>query len=343
MVLTLVYFRDVKRMAVVVHVVLWLVLLLNAFWLDWENYAEGFGSGYVWIKTTATQALFLVIFYSNYLFFVPDLLFAKKWIFYGLIVLCFIILSIALQWQVYIWLSEVYNPHTVSFSSAHAIYFGMNGLSYVVLSTLVWYTWNGLKWAQKTQRIEKQKAKAELHALTAKVNPHFLFNSLNNIYALVRKKHEKAEQAILELSGLMRYTLERSGEETVPLVDEIQMMQEYLALQGIRLEPDFQLNAHFPKNIGENVKTPPLLFLPLLENVFKHGDLSQDNRIDIKMELKENWLSWLSKNRIDAKKGGPGSGLSNLKERLDLLYGTQYEFQIYEEGEYYISNLRIPV
>lgn len=330
-------------MAVVVHVVLWLVLVLNAFWLGYENYFQGYGSQYVWIKTSVTQALFVLIFYFNYGLFIPKLLFRKKWGWYSAVVVGFVVLSIWGQWQLYLVLSSLLEFQHGNFALVHVFYFGLNGLTYVFLSVLAWYTWNGLKWARKTQLMEKQKAKAELHALTAKVNPHFLFNSLNNIYALVRKKHEKAEQAILELSGLMRYTLERSGEDKVPLADEIQMMQEYLALQGIRLEPDFQLNAHFPKDVSENIKTPPLLFLPLLENVFKHGDLGQNSGIDVKMELKDNWLIWRSRNRIDAKSEGPGSGLANLKERLDLLYETDYELNFYEEDGHYISNLRIPV
>jgi len=290
-----------------------------------DNYAMKYGLDYVFVKTGITEGMFLSIFYLNYGLFVPRLLYQKRWWWYLLAIAVLISLSVAGQWWLYLLLGKMQEVEIGDFQPVYAVYFSINGFTYLLLSGLAWYTWHGIRLSQKTERLEKEKVTAQLQALTAKVNPHFLFNTLNNIYVLVRKKQDSAEQAVLDLSRLMRYMLEGSEADQVPLVDELKMMRDYLALQSIRLETGFRLQVDFPEKVNPSIKVAPLLFVPLLENTFKHGDLSKEGFIQLSLSVDEQGICWRSKNLIDHQQESHGSGLKNLKQRLQLLFGTQYE------------------
>lgn len=292
-----------------------------------DNYAMKYGLDYVWVKTGITEGMFLAIFYLNYGLLVPRLLYQKRWWWYLLSIGLLTCLSVAGQWWLYLLLGKIQEVDMGSFQAVYGIYFGINGVTYLLLSGLAWYTWHGLQLSQKTERLEKEKVRAQLQALTAKVNPHFLFNTLNNIYVLVRKKEESAEQAVLDLSGLMRYMLEGSEADQVPLVDELKMMRDYLALQSIRLEPGFQLQVDFPEKVNPSIKVAPLLFVPLLENTFKHGDLSKEGFVELSLSVDEKGICWRSRNLIDRNQEAHGSGLKNLKQRLQLLFGDEYRLK----------------
>ena len=319
-----------KRIAALFHIALWLVLIFNALWMAIDNYAETYGLRYAFLKTGITQGMFMLIFYLNYGWLVPRLLFKKRWWWYLLSVAVMAGLSIAGQWALYLELSAMREIEVADFRPTYAIYFSINGFTYLLLSGLAWYTWHGFQLSRKAAALEKEKVRAELQALTAKVNPHFLFNTLNNIYALVRKKHDGAEKAILDLSGLMHYMLEQSDAELVPLRNELKMLKDYIALQNIRLEPEFKMKIDFPEQVEEGIMVPPLLFVPLLENVFKHGELSGDSFIALSLKVKPDSICWHSANVIDHRKDKNGTGLANLRERLQLLYGSHYKLSVVE-------------
>lgn len=314
-----------KRTALLFHIALWLVLILNALWIALDNYATRYGLDYVFIKTSVTEGIFLSLFYIHYGLLVPRLLHQKRWTVYLLSIVLLTSLSVAGQWWLYRLLGQLQEVDIGGFEWAYAVYFGLNGLTYLLLSGLAWYTWHGIKWSQKNERLEKEKVKAQLQALTAKVNPHFLFNTLNNIYVLVRQKKEGADQAVLDLSGLMRYMLEGSEADQVSLVSELKMMRDYLALQSLRLEEGFLLEVDFPETLNPDIKVAPLLFVPLLENAFKHGDLSKEGFIKLRLSLDEKGICWRSENLIDPNQEPHGTGLKNLRQRLQLLFGEQYE------------------
>lgn len=172
----------------------------------------------------------------------------------------------------------------------------------------------------KIQQLEKENIKFELSSLREQLNPHFLFNGLNSIYALSLQKSGKAPEAVLILSELLRFSLYEIHKEKVELLEEIKNIQHYLALQKLRLkEPE--LIEFSIKGDPKNISVTPMIFLPIIENAFKHGDLKKV--ISITFEIGES-IQFNCSNQVDQKDHPEsetgGIGLGNIKRRLHLLY-----------------------
>jgi len=197
------------------------------------------------------------------------------------------------------------------------------------------------------QEMEAKHAIAELEALKSQLNPHFLFNSLNNIYSLTIIDSEKAGESILTLSDLMRYNLESSKKKFVTLEQELEFINNYIELETLRVSEICDIN--YKKDGKFETKTiAPMILISFVENCFKHGissDSSQ-NIIDITVQLKENKLTFSTKNniaatRIDIAKKEISIGIENVKRRLELLYKDKYELVISYENGTFIVMLRI--
>lgn len=202
-------------------------------------------------------------------------------------------------------------------------------LIYLILTTLIklsksWY---------KLQQVEKEKLSLELNSLKTQINPHFLFNSLNSIYSQALVKSEQTAETVLELSNLLRYMLYEVGEDQVLLVKEVEMLENYIELQKIRLEDQSKVQFLVKGNL-DGVKVAPLLFFPLVENAFKHG-LKRDDKEDyVRIELTVNTdVSFSIKNNLgqidDMEKGKYGGiGLENVRRRLELIYPDRHIFEV---------------
>jgi len=202
-------------------------------------------------------------------------------------------------------------------------------LIYLILTTLIklsksWYT---------LQQVEKEKLSLELNSLKTQINPHFLFNSLNSIYSQALAKSGQTSETVLELSNLLRYMLYEVEEDKVPLVKEVEMLENYIELQKLRLEEGSKVEITLEGEL-EDVLIAPLLLFPLVENAFKHGrkDDSEQAFIDIKLKV-GTAISFSIKNKLgkidDMEKGRYGGiGLENVKRRLELIYPNSHEFEI---------------
>ncbi|GAA4371539.1 hypothetical protein GCM10023186_00050 [Hymenobacter koreensis] len=204
---------------------------------------------------------------------------------------------------------------------------------------------------RRREELERQNLAAELALLKAQVNPHFLFNTLNNIYSLTSEESPEAPAAVavLQLAELMRYMLYESAADTVPLTKEVSHLQSFLSLQRLRLpatdasclrfEVADELPAHYP--------IAPMLLLPLVENVFKHGDLTaRPYVLDMTLALHKGQLSFSVRNakRRGGRPGpaGPGGvGLVNLRRRLLLLYPQRHGLHIEETATHYQVTLTL--
>jgi sensor histidine kinase YesM len=192
-----------------------------------------------------------------------------------------------------------------------------------------------------------QHLSAELNLLKSQVQPHFLFNTLNNIYSLAYIKSEKTAEVVAKLSDMMRYFVEHAPKEKVPLAQEIEFLQNYISLESIRMLHPLQLE--FGVQVpNEDMPIPPMLFTPFVENVFKHGvdKKSKDNLLQICMLQRETALHFSIKNRLfpnQQKATGGGTGLDNIRKRLTILYGTRYELTISNDGEFYLVKLTLPI
>ena len=197
-----------------------------------------------------------------------------------------------------------------------------------------------LKQKRSKEEAQKEKVKAELSLLKSQINPHFLFNSLNSIYSLSNSKSELTNDAVLKLSDMMRYMLYESNGEKVPLNKEIEYIENYIALQQYRISKKDNISIRFNyegEPNGHDVE--PLLFIPFVENAFKHGiSYNEASIIDIKLSILHDKLTFETLNscpknnhlKLD-KKNSSGFGLNNIAKRLDLLYPKKYRLR-YDKG-----------
>lgn len=199
--------------------------------------------------------------------------------------------------------------------------------------------------SRRTQlKLEEEKNKAELNFLKAQTNPHFLFNTLNNLYGLARRNDANTAQSILKLSNLMRYILYECDTDTNTIETEIKLIEDYIDLEKLRY--DDSLNLTFEKNIDDwTYQISPLILLPFVENAFKHG--ASENReatsIYINLNVENNQLSFSIENSIEADMltSNEGIGLSNVKRQLDLIYRDDYNLSFERTGKTFLVNLNI--
>jgi LytS/YehU family sensor histidine kinase len=195
------------------------------------------------------------------------------------------------------------------------------------------------------KELEKQRSEAELQNLNNQLNPHFLFNTLNNIYSLIAINGEQAQEAVHELSRLLRYMLYDSTNEYVTLRKDVDFLRDYVELMRIRMPEHVELKTEI--HIGQpDALIAPLLFISLIENAFKHGvSNSKPSFIHIVLTTDEKQINCTIRNSYFPKdekdKSGSGIGLVNLKKRLDLLYPGNYQLTCLQSDETYSSTLII--
>ena len=193
--------------------------------------------------------------------------------------------------------------------------------------------------------LQTEKGKAELALLKNQINPHFFFNTLNNLYGLVVEKSDKAPEVVLKLSDMMRYIIYDGKEDVVQLTDEIEYLENYIELHRIRYQKEVEIL--FNKQIERDYSIAPLLFIILLENAFKHGveSMTQDAYVHIKLIATGNQVSfWIVNNfEEDPQKQSLGIGLDNLKKRLEHIYPQQYTLQLEKQATTYSAQLTIMI
>jgi hypothetical protein len=192
-------------------------------------------------------------------------------------------------------------------------------------------------------QLEKEKVHLELNFLKAQVNPHFLFNTLNNLYGLVMHgRTDKSVNTINRLSEFLRYTLDNANKKTIQLSEEIKLIENYIELEKLRLnytEVCLDINTD-----GEKIVLPPLLFIPLLENAFKYNIDQEDSKINIRLKVEGNVVNFMVQNKFDKNentKSHGGLGLKNLEKRLKLYFRNRYSYEISKEESIYTAQLNL--
>ena len=190
---------------------------------------------------------------------------------------------------------------------------------------IIRHIYNYIKLKQATQLLLIEKQAAELNYLRSQTNPHFLFNTLNNIYALAREKSELAPESILRLSKILRFMLYETSGEYIAIEQELKIINDYIALEQLRYDETLRIN--FNHDVEDMKQAlPPLLLIPLVENAFKHGVSETRNQpfIDIHLSVNNRQLSMVVKNSAEGFAGEKAVreniGLSNLRRQLELLY-----------------------
>jgi Histidine kinase len=205
------------------------------------------------------------------------------------------------------------------------------------------------QWYLKEQRnlqLMKENTEAQLQLLTAQVHPHFLFNTLNNIYSQSQIESPKSSKMIMELSDMLRYILYEGSKQLVPLAKELQMIMEYINLEKIRYGNKLDIH-YLISDKTTDVFIAPLILLPFIENCFKHGasNMLENPWINLTIEVKDTTLVMKLMNgkaiMSNITQGKSGIGINNVRQRLELLYKDKYELQIREEEEIFVVDLKI--
>ena len=197
----------------------------------------------------------------------------------------------------------------------------------------------------KQAALQYQQTKAELNLLKAQVQPHFLFNTLNNIYYLAYKKNENTPAAIAKLSEIMRYFVDNAPNEKIKIDTELKFIRNYIDLEQIRMVHPLLLN--FETHIDEETLIPPMLLIPFIENIFKHGidKTKSANWANIYLTQKENALYLKTENPVISglKNEKGGVGLMNLQQRLHLLFGPAATLKTVQKGDVFVAEMKIPL
>lgn len=197
---------------------------------------------------------------------------------------------------------------------------------------------------KRALQAETDKANAELAFLKSQVNPHFLFNTLNNIYSMAVTGHAHTAPSIMRLSNIMRYITDEAGQDFVPLENEVQCMQDFIDLQRVRMGPRTQIELNISGDM-HNKKIAPLLLMTFVENVFKHGTSGHDESvITIKLSADQHTIQFYSRNKkFSAMRAvhREGTGIANARKRLEHLYTGKYFLDINTEGDYFTVQLNL--
>lgn len=339
-----------RPLEILIHIISWGIVFGFPFFfverggnnIDWSAY----------LRHSAVPFSFITVFYINYFLLVPRLLFQEKkqkYFLYNLLLLCVMGLMLHI-WQSLNISTNVPPPHKAHMPPGW-IFFARDIVSLIFtigLSAAIRMSGRWSKAEAARREAEKSKTEAELKNLRNQLNPHFLLNTLNNIYALIAFNTDKAQQAVQELSKLLRYVLYDNQQTHVPLCKEVDFIRNYIELMRIRLTGNVEVITRFNVQPDSRTEIAPLIFISLIENAFKHG-ISSTEASFIHLTLSEDSQgiiceiqnSFHPKNDMD--KSGSGIGLEQVSKRLELLYPNQYHWEktISADHKEYISKLTI--
>ena len=343
-----------RSLEILIHLISWIIVF--GFPLFFVERANGNINWMAYLHHSAVPLSFVIAFYLNYLFLVPRYLFEhqkRRYIIYN------VILLVAIGVFLHTWPNLMANftvlpepkPRRSSMPPGW-LFFARDMLCIVLtigLSAVIRFSarWSEAEAARK--EAERSRTEAELKNLRSQLNPHFLLNTLNNIYALIAFNAEKAQQAVQELSKLLRYVLYDNQLTYVPLCKEVEFIGNYIELMRIRLTSNVSIEICY--DILPNSQTPiaPLIFISLIENAFKHGiSPTKSSFIYIKLSEKDGCVTCDIKNsnfpkKSEIDKSGSGIGLEQVSKRLELIYPGRYSWVKgkTEDGKVYESILTI--
>jgi two-component system, LytTR family, sensor kinase len=291
----------------------------------------------------------MFLFYLFYLFLAPLFLNKKKLIEFFLISFFVVLIMPFFGYSILFFVRAIFDGTFHDFYRGYSIKMHMSGYFPVLTAAVfgsffrVIINWfNSMN--QKTE-LAKQKLMAELDLIKSKLNPHFLFNTLNNIDSLIQNNPEKASEALIKLSEMMRYMTYETSVEYVELIKEIDHIKNLIELQGLRIKTPEDIKVEFTGDM--TTKIAPALFVPLIENAFKFAGLENNKpRIDISLSSQNGIVEFKISNNYEkhskySKNGDSGFGIINLKKRLELTYPGKYNLII--EPSEFIFNVKLTV
>jgi len=328
-----------------VHIIYWLVWI--SFWaLMWGTFDNDYYKTF-YIQIVELPFKLLMVYPVIY-WLIPKYLLRHHYLKSGVIYLILLFgLGILMKLMWYFFIDPIYFVDRLAYGPlkfTELLNVTMSLNTAVVLPIGIKLTESWMFHQNKSNALEKQKLQAELKFLRTQVNPHFLFNGLNSIYALSLKKSEHTSETIERLAEIMRYIIYEASEALVSFEKEIKFIENYIEFEKIRFDDDLDLS--FSVHNTRQGKIPPLLFIPLIENAFKHIKQSGNEKawIIIQIEASDNNIKLFvenSKYKQSNDNSSKGIGLSNLVKRLEILYPEKYELFIEEKECSFQSVLNI--
>lgn len=340
-----------RHLRVLLHLFFWLAVLVFYYILFSQNSESREVS---FILTTGLMPVAIgATYFFNYVL-VPKYLWAKRYFrfflfsFYSLLTTTWLSLLIVFFTLIFILTREAYIDPSVLHPEWQVVTLNL----IVFFAIAVKQIKRSLLIQQETSKLEKNQLttelklrEAELKLLKAQIHPHFLFNTLNNLYGLTLEKSDEAPQLVLRLSDILDYILYRCNEQKVLLADEINNLKNYLEIEKIRYSGKVKLRKEFPKDTG-TLKIAPLLFIPLFENAFKHGvsQATEGAYVNVSLSLTGKMLVCTIENtksqviNTGSEESG-GIGLQNVKKRLELVYPGKYVLNINDGSDSFLVNL----
>ena len=356
-----------NKIKIFLHILVWAILLGLPlyFFKRWDV-----GKDFIWIYYLG-NVFNGIIFYSNYLILVPKFFFKSKLRYYlSVLVLLTILYFVSDQTNEFVF-NHVPGRGNIEeanmkkpganepdgqkhgddhgrppFREMHLFNYMGSGLFIIFLSIGMRVLERASQTEKLQKELEKEKLNSELAFLKNQISPHFFFNTLNNIYSLISINAEDSQKAVLKLSKLMRYLLYDSEHGDTKLSNEIDFMTNYIDLMKLRMNSKISLNVAFPEKY-EDVNIPPLIFIPFIENAFKHGiSYREKSFIDISMTTNETSILFRCVNSIvkireENEPGHSGIGMENVTKRLNLLFPGKHELKINKSDKEFEVLLRI--
>jgi two-component system, LytTR family, sensor kinase len=336
-----------KKITLLIHVLVWVLMAIVLFLLSPLSWKVELPNEY-WVKQGLLLAMLIGVFYFNMHVLAPKLLFKGKTGVFLLVAIgssvCFLLFIQEFEKWIrlpelmhYVFRpNEAYVPKPRNFTYDLFIlllFFFALGISTSEVSVQKWQADAALR-----RQMEKERVNSELSYLKAQINPHFFFNTLNNIYALTTIDVDRAQKGLLKLSRMMRYVLYETGKDKTLLSKELEFIKDYIELMRLRLSEKVLIELDLPERLSE-LPIAPMLLLPFVENCFKHGvSTNHPSYIKIRLFLQCKVLYLQTRNRIlpsktrSAEDLDKGIGLMNTKRRLSLIYGDKSELQLDNEN-----------
>jgi two-component system, LytTR family, sensor kinase len=359
-------YRKAFDSEITIYFIIWLFVLAEPILISLGR-SENFSVFLVfdWVRDIPIFILFII----NTLWLIPNFLFNKKFIIYLCLIILFCFASTVIGELLFAGVKDFSHkpppgfhqhlppPHMQGIDPEMPPHMGMFDFGFltqiiidlliVSLNTAIKMTIKWYKDEQTQREKEKEYLKSELTFLQGQVSPHFFMNTLNNIHALIDINGKDAQLVVVKLSKMMRYLLYESDDENSTIKKEIEFLENYIDLMKLRIDKTVNIKYSVPNNYND-IKMPPLLLIPFIENAFKHGISYQENSfINITFELDKNSIIFNCINSMVTQNlplfSHKGIGLANVKKRLNLLYGKAYELEINETISEFHVRLIIPM
>lgn len=333
-----------KWVTLSLHVIFWLVFFFLPYFLR-PNYGNSRHpnrppSDFLYLHSI-DFIIWMAIFYLNTNVLIPVFFYKKKYFQYvTLLLFVFSVLFIIHRLIFYFFLPE--RPYHLDGFILFAIFPSI----FIVTVSIAFKMFTDLiKDETIAKERETENLKTELSFLRSQISPHFMFNVLNNMVALARKRSDQLEPSIIKLSSLLRYMLYETNEQSVALEKEVEYLQSYIDLQKQRFENDVVLHAYF-QEIDNIYFIEPMLLVPFVENAFKHGiGLLENAQIEIELKVRNSLLEFYVKNKFNETEQThdhtSGIGLTNVQRRLNLLYNNRHHLIITKQENWFVVFLQI--